>query len=378
MSTTLAMATAACVAALIAVLGEEDPITWITPVFAMLGLVPWALEARGVRLGPWVFVAMTMPPAAMVVLVDGNPGGLFPVFVALVWITHHRTSGKVIVASVAAAVGMTLGCAVLHPPAMGGTIYFLGGVGVSWLGGTLLNRQEGLMSDLRKATERERGRAAAEERTRIAREVHDVIAHSLTVTILQVAGARRALTTDPQGAAEALERAEAVGRESLESIRQVVGLLREADPGAETSEPSAATPLPQASDIHSLVSQYRDAGTQLEASIDLDGAAPGAMTSLTAFRIVQEAMTNALQHAPGATVSLNVRLDDERSAVHVMVENPVNDVAARPHGYRQGHGLIGMSERVRTAGGSIEFGLTPRGTWLVEAELPLGLTVEGP
>jgi signal transduction histidine kinase len=208
--------------------------------------------------------------------------------------------------------------------------------------------------------------------------VHDVIAHSLTVTILQVAGARRALTTDPQGAAEALERAEAVGRESLESIRQVVGLLREADPGAETSEPSAATPLPQASDIHSLVSQYRDAGTQLEASIDLDGAAPGAMTSLTAFRIVQEAMTNALQHAPGATVSLNVRLDDERSAVHVMVENPVNDVAARPHGYRQGHGLIGMSERVRTAGGSIEFGLTPRGTWLVEAELPLGLTVEGP
>ena len=378
LSTPLVMALSACVAALIAVFGAEDPVTWITVVFALAGLVPWVLEARGARLDPWLFVMMTMIPAAMIVLVDGNPGGLFPAFIAVVRITHRRTDRACLAAGLSAPVGMTIGCSVLHSSEMHGTIYFLGGIGVSWLCGTLLHRQETLMSDLRQATERERGHAAADERTRIAREVHDVIAHSLTVTILQVAGARRALTIDPQRAAAALERAEAVGRESLDSIRQVVGLLRETRPAAATSEWSAATPLPQISDIHALVSQYREAGMQLEASIAVDGATPGAMTSLTAFRIVQEAMTNALQHAPGSPVSLHVHLDDRWSAIRVMVENPVSDVAPRPHGCRRGHGLIGMAERVRTAGGSIEIGPTSSGTWLVTAELPYGFAGDRP
>lgn len=234
------------------------------------------------------------------------------------------------------------------------------------------------MSDLREATARERRHAAAEERTRIAREVHDVVAHSLTVTILQVAGARRAFSTDPQQAAAALERAEAVGRESLDSIRQVVGLLRAADTASAVSGSSLEDPLPQISDIESLVTRYRDAGVHLEASIEIAGVSVGPMTSLTAFRIAQEAVTNSLQHAPGVPVHLRVRHDQDRSTLCVTIENPLLDAGSGRHARGEGHGLTGMAERVRIAGGSLKVGPTPGGTWLVVAEFPLSLTAVQP
>ena len=368
------MTIAAGVAALIAVVGEMEPITWITVVFAIVGVVPWVIEARGVRLEPWLFVAMTMFPAATIVLLDRNPGGLFPALIAVVWITRRRASPIVVAVGVSAAVAMTIGCSILDPTEFEGTVYFLGGVGVAWLAGVLLHRQEALVVELREAAERERGHAVVEERTRIAREVHDVIAHSLTVTLLHVTGARRALTNDPQRAAEALERAEAVGRESLDSIRHVVGLLRDTRADATALDWVDGAPLPQISDIDSLVSRYRDAGMRIDASIEVGGAAAGAIASLTAFRLVQEALTNALQHAPGVPVTVCVRLDDDRSAIRMTVENPVPGAAPRRRpGQRRGLGLTGMTERVRTAGGTIGIGPTTRGTWLVTAELPLEL-----
>jgi signal transduction histidine kinase len=366
------MSIAAGGAALIAIFAENDTVTWITVVFALAGLIPWALEAGGIKVGPLLFVAMTMIPAAVIVLADANPGGMFPALIAVVAITHRRSSQRVVALSLVAAVGMAVGCGLLQPAEFEGTIYFLGGIGVAWLSGVLLHRQETLVTELREATERERRHAAAEERTRIAREVHDVIAHSLTVTLLHVTGARRALTNDPQRAATALERAEDIGRESLDSIRQVVGLLRTGEAAPTTSTPTDTTPLPQVSDIPSLVAQYRDAGLKVDASIELEDVTACAMTSLTAFRVVQEAMTNTLQHAPGAPVWLSVRPDEERAAIRMTVENPMRDATPRRRsGSRQGLGLTGMTERVRTAGGSIEVGPTPRGTWLVSAELPL-------
>jgi signal transduction histidine kinase len=372
LSTTLVMSLAATVAAMVAILGEVDSLTWITVVFALLGLLPWALEATGIRLDLVLFLTMTMLPAAAIVLLDSNPGGLFPVIIAVVWITHHRTGRGIVAASLASAAGMTIGCAVDQSPEFEGTIYFLGGIGVAWLAGMLLHRQDALLAELRAATARERTHAAAEERTRIAREVHDVIAHSLTVTILHVTGARRALMNDPQRAAMALERAEDIGRESLDSIRQVVGLLRHDEATPTTAYQIEEAPLPQISDIDSLVSQYRETGLQVEASIDIDGVTAGVMTSLTAFRIVQEAITNSLQHAPGAPVSLRVHVDGDRSSLLVKVENRMSEALPRYRSERtKGLGITGMTERVRTIGGSIEVGRTNRNTWLVTAELPI-------
>jgi signal transduction histidine kinase len=377
LSTTLVMSLAATVAALIAVLGELNSITWITVVFALIGLAPWALEATGIRLGLVLFLTLTMIPAAAIVLLDGNPGGLFPVILAVVWITHRRTSRGIVAAALVAAFGMTIGLVVAEPSKFEGIIYFLGGIGIAWLTGMLLHRQEALVAELRNATERERAHAATEERTRIAREVHDVIAHSLTVTILQVAGARRALANDPERVATALEQAENIGRESLESIRQVVGLLRVAEHTPAHFGKTDEAPLPQVSDIELLVSQYREAGLHVEASMDLEGITASAMTSLAAFRITQEAITNSLQHAPGEPVSLRIYVDRAHSALLMTIENPLQTSTARRKNRRtNGLGITGMTERIRTVGGSITIGPTNRNTWLVDAQLPVQLVEE--
>jgi signal transduction histidine kinase len=363
---------AACFAALIAVFGRPGSVSGAAFVFAILGLVPWVFVVRGRQLSQLLFVAMTLIPAAVIVIVIGNPGGLFPAMIAVVWITR-RSSRAVISTGVVAAIGMTIACALLRPSDFEGEIYFLGGIGVSWLAGMLLRRQAILVDEIREAAERESQHAAIEERARIAREVHDVIAHSLTVTILNVTGARRALTNDPERAAAALERAEAVGRESLDSIRQVVGLLREPTGMPDVCDNNSENPLPQLSDIPTLVSQFRDGGMIVHASIDVDDVEAGAMTSLAAFRLLQEAMTNSLQHAPGAPVTLKIGFERNEPAIRIEVENPIGET---PPQSRPGLGLIGMAERVRTAGGSIRIGPTTRDTWLVDANLPIHLVKE--
>ncbi|MTA14769.1 MAG: hypothetical protein F2534_19415 [Actinobacteria bacterium] len=372
-STTVVMSLAAACAALIAIFGSSASISGITIAFALIGLVPWALESGGVQLRPPLFAVLTIAPAAVIVLADRNPGGLFPAMIAVVAITHRRCSSVVRVACLASVVGLTVGLTVLEGARSTGGVYFLGGIGVSWLAGSMLRRQEALVAELRQAAERERRHAAAEERARIAREVHDVVAHSLTVTMLHVTGARRAISTNPERAAEALERAETVGRESLDSIRQVVGLLRDSVTGADASggsrDPVADAPLPQLSDIPALVAQYRTAGLCVAASVDIDGIAADATTSLTAFRVVQEALSNALQHAPGAPVELHVAGDGHGTVLRIVAENPA-PTRARTSG-RQGLGLLGMTERVRAAGGSVDVGPADSGAWRIEAALPL-------
>ena len=373
----VATSLAVLIAAVIAIFGGIDYTSWITIFFTFVGLVPWVLESRGIRLHPMLFLSMTMLPAAGVVLFDNNPGGLFPAYIAVVWMTQRTTSWVTVAVSLAATTGMTIGYGIVETAEFDGTVYFLGGIGVALFAGLLLRRQERLLAELHEATERERVHAASEERTRIAREVHDVIAHSLTVTILHVTGARRALLNDPQRAAEALERAEVVGRESLDSIRQVVGLLREVDENSVPLEHNGDALLPLLSNIPLLIDQYRAAGLDIEDHIELEGIAADAMTSLTVFRLAQEGMTNVLRHAPGSSVSLRIHPNADHSVIQVRVENPLCDAAVRrqPAG-DQGMGLAGMAERVRACGGWIEIGPTESSTWLIDVQLPLDHAME--
>lgn len=372
LSTTLVMSLAAVASALIAIFGDKESLSGLTVAFALIGLVPWALEAGGVRLHSAAFLAMTMVPAGVIVLADRNPGGMFPVMLAVVSITRRHCSAWLTGLCIGSAAGLAIGLAILEGTTHEtGTVYFLGGVGVAWLAGSMLHRQELLVRQLQEAAARERHHAATEERTRIAREVHDVVAHSLTVTMLHVTGARRALSHDPARAAEALERAETVGRESLDSIRQVVGLLRSHDPSTRAGDGGEA-PLPELADIPALVDQFRDAGLRVAADLELDGVAADATTSLTAFRVVQEALSNVLQHSPGSPVELSVAEDGRGTVLRIVAENPTVEVGgASRSGGRQGLGLLGMTERVRAAGGSVEVGATERNTWRIEAALPL-------
>lgn len=369
-STTVVMSIAAVCAALIAMAGDKNAFSSVTLVAALLGLVPWALEAGGVTLSPFTFLALTAIPAGVIVLVDRNPGGMFPMMLVVVSLTRRSESGWVTVAAVGAGLSMAIGLAVLERTTHEtGAIYFAGGVGVAWLAGSMIRRQETLLAELQVASERQTEHAAAAERTRIAREVHDVVAHSLTVTLLHVSGARRTLATDPERAAEALERAETVGRESLDSIRQIVGLLRdETDTGDEQS-----APLPDLADIPTIVGQFRSAGLRVEADLDLADVSADPATALAGYRVVQEALSNVMQHAPGSPVRLAVANDRDDAVLRITAVNPIPETAPRRND-RIGLGLRGMGERVRAAGGDVVSGIGDDGEWRVEATLPLRRT----
>lgn len=371
LATTTVMAIAAAGAALIAIFGQGDSFTAITVAFALASLVPWALVAGGVRLAPVLFALMTLCPAAVIVLADQNPGGVFPVMLVVVWFMRDYQLRWLSWGVFGAAAAIVLALAVLESTTHEtGTWYFLGGLGVAAVTGTMLRRQEVLVAHLREAHARQEAYAVVEERTRIAREVHDVVAHSLTVTMLHVAGARRVLANDPARAADALDRAETVGRESLDSIRQVVGLLRTGNDGDGRSGP-----LPVLGDIPGLVDQYRVAGLSVSGDLRLDGVGADPATSLTAFRVVQEALANALQHAPGSPVRLDVGGTADGAALRIVAENPTPSSGVRPSRERAGLGVRGMTERVRAAGGSVQVGAVDGRLWRVEAWLPLRHTV---
>ncbi len=293
LSTTLLLSVAAVAVALVAIFGEDGAFTPLTVTCALLGLVPWALVAGGVRVPSWLFLALAVPPGVVIVAVADNPGGMFPLMLAIVWLT--RTSLLLVVPAVAVALAFLaiLDCTFQKGSADdSGIVYFVGGLGISWLSGLLLRRQEALTAQLEAMRDAQVERMAATERARIARDVHDVVAHSLTVVMLNLTGARRALATDPAGADEALQRAETVGRESLDSIRQVMGLLRE--PAAD-----AALPQPTIDALPRLVDGYRRAGLDVELAMPHTTAVDPAV-GLVAYRVVQESLANVLQHAPGA------------------------------------------------------------------------------
>jgi signal transduction histidine kinase len=233
----------------------------------------------------------------------------------------------------------------------------------AWLGGTcfsvvgcyLGSRQRELVLELRAAQAGLAARAQAEERNRIARELHDVIAHSLTVSLLHVSSARLALADAPETAAHALDEAERLGRASLDEVRHAVGLLR-ADGDA-----GATSPLPGAPDVPALLDRFRGAGADVRSSVEGSLSTVPATVGLATYRILQEALTNAVKHAPRATATVRITVLDDA------VELSIDSSGAPQRG--SGLGLIGMRERAEALGGSCTAG--PGGSgWLVRAELP--------
>jgi len=229
------------------------------------------------------------------------------------------------------------------------------GVMVGVLAAALIRHQFVLMERLRAAQAGLAERSRAEERNRIARELHDVIAHSLTVSLLHVTSARLAVEHDPAHAARALAEAERLGRESLAEVRATMGLLR-----SEKHEGIAA-PVPGAGQVPRLVDQVRDAGADVTLVVDGDPARLPAVIGSTVYRIVQEALTNASKHAPGSPVLVKITI---QNGVEVCV-----DSAGVP-GRSSGLGLASMRERARAVGGTCSAGPGGRG-WLVHARLPI-------
>ncbi|AHI02083.1 sensor histidine kinase [Kutzneria viridogrisea] len=208
--------------------------------------------------------------------------------------------------------------------------------------------------------------AVAEERTRIARELHDVVAHAVSVMVVQADGAGYALQTDPQMAQLALSTISDTGRQALTELRRLLGLLR----GEENSE-AERVPQPDTGSLPKLAEQVRAAGLPVELTMhgDLDDLPAG--VGLSVYRIVQEALTNSIKHA-GGSASATVRVDRTEDQIEVEVNDDGFGTPRELAGMSGGNGLIGMRERAGVLGGSLDAGPRPGGGWRVKAVLPVG------
>ncbi len=267
-------------------------------------------------------------------------------------------------------------------------------VGVWALGDRARARRQVLAQLTARADEAERSRqlaaelAVADERSRIARELHDVVAHAVSVVVVQAGAGQRVAERDPSQATQALAAIESTGRDALRDLRDLVGLLR--DPhtgtvdgphgsvGADGPYGSAAaigdrSPQPTVADIENLVERLNDAGVPVRLQRQGDLASLPTGVAVSVYRIVQEALTNVLKHA-GPVDDVLVTLDRRTDRVLVSVEDdgrgPPGDQRGAAGG---GTGLAGMRERVAVFGGLLRAGPRPNGGFLVRARLPIAV-----
>jgi signal transduction histidine kinase len=248
--------------------------------------------------------------------------------------------------------------AAVADPGLPRTGFVIGAVVAAWIAGLGAHKILDLVASLRASERLLADDAAREERRKLAREVHDVVAHSMTVTMLHVNGALLALHDSPASAAEALERAQRVGKASLEDLRRTVRLL------SESSDPSLGSSIDLLDDLERLREGFAGAAKMsLEVNGDPESVPP--FVGLTVLRIVQESVTNAIRHAPGSHVDARVDVTDDR--VTMRIENSRGERHNGSSG--DGRGLRGIFERAALLGGQVEAGPTKDG-WVVSGWVP--------
>ncbi|WP_371481748.1 sensor histidine kinase [Kitasatospora sp. NBC_00315] len=236
-------------------------------------------------------------------------------------------------------------------------------------GGALRERAEArrLLTEQEQISESERGqRTLLEERARIARELHDVVAHHMSVIAVQAASAPYRLTGVPEEAVAEFTAIAGTARESLTEMRRLLGVLRNEGSGAETAPQPGLAQLPQ------LLETVGRAGVSAELTVHPEAAGPlPAAVELSAYRIVQEALANVVRHAPGARAWVSLALQDGRLLVTVVNAAPTTRSPSLEHAAEgTGHGLTGMRERVRLLDGRLDTGPLPDGGFKVAAALP--------
>jgi signal transduction histidine kinase len=240
-----------------------------------------------------------------------------------------------------------------------------------WLVGRIVAARVELaaeLSDKADRLEREQEKqaqlAVAQERTRIARELHDVVAHNVSVMVVQAAAARRMIDHDASKAKDALGSVEQTGRAALREMRRVVGMLGQRD------EELALAPQPSIDELDWLIERAREAGLEVDLTIEGEKKRLESGVDLSAFRIVQEALRNTLKHAGPARAHVTLRYGEHDVEVDVS-DNGSGVRAPADNGAVTGHGLLGMRERVAMLGGEIEAGYRKDGGFGVHARLPL-------
>ncbi|WP_286171692.1 histidine kinase [Mycobacterium sp. BK086] len=337
---------------------------------------PVALAAIVVAFMPWVlfFVfnvckyegpalwAAWMAGTAVLLFATSTPvrGDFAPLLLTLtVGVVGAITSKLGGFLAAASAAALLIGAAAAHrleTPEL-----YLAFLGIGWLVGYLIHVQRQLLIEQQRTQAELAAHAAADERRRIAREIHDVIAHSLSITLLHLTGARHALEHGGADAAavDALRQAEELGRQAMSDVRRTVGLL---DAGNESLAPE-----PGVEDIAGLTDDFIRAGLNLTAEIrgSYQNVSPAA--GLALYRIAQESLTNIAKHAPASSSSLALVISAHEATLSVV--NDADGAGVVPRTAR-GRGLNGMEQRIEIFGGTVHAG--PRGDgWSVRAQLPL-------
>ena len=301
----------------------------------------------------------------------GGPN-LFEVFLSqvfMVYSTAANTSGRRTYAGAAIVVALQL---VGYGPTLPGSFDQASGewvfYAIAWALGKTLRRRalrgdrlEARTAELEARQQEQIQAAIADERARIARELHDIVAHSVSLMVLQAGAARQALDRQPEKARDPLLSVEATGRTAMSELRRLVAMLRQPE------DEDQLAPQPSLRHLNLLVDQIRETGLVIDVdeSCREDGIPPG--VDLSAYRIAQEALTNVLKHASAAHVSVSVRCDG--AAVEVIVED--DGRGPSDHGsLTGGHGIIGMRERVSLFAGRFEAGARAGGGFRVFAHLP--------
>ena len=231
-----------------------------------------------------------------------------------------------------------------------------------WYTGRRVRSQRERAEQLEREHATEARRVVAEERTRIARELHDIVAHRVSLMTVQAGAARTVAADDPEGAVRAMGAVEEAGREALEELRHVLGVLRPA------GEAGGLGPQPGLADVPGLVDQFRDAGLTISFTMDGVPANLPARVDLSVYRIVEEALTNVLKHAGlDARTEVRLRVDD-----HVVAIEVLDDGSRATTLPGSGHGIVGMRERASMLGGRLDARPRPTGGFEVIARLPIG------
>ncbi len=345
---------------------DDDPIvvTAIGEGAALLTAVLLAASLAWRRSTPLLPMALTIP-TALVSLTEPLDG---PITTAVAMMVATYSVGAFTVGrrAMVGAAGLIVLLAIavsrelgpdLEPADAALPFLLLGG---PWLAGLAMRSRREREIVLERARVEDADAAVVDERARIARELHDAVAHSIGVVVLQARGARRTLRTDPAAALDALDAIEATGTQALAEMRRLVGVLRQSDDGMDLSPP------PSLRHVDALVDRVRAAGLPVELTIEGTPVelAPG--IDLSAYRIVQEGLTNALAHAGPATATVLIRYGGADLTLEI-ADTGVGAARTGPGG----HGLIGMRERVSLYDGRLETDTRPGGGFVIRARLPL-------
>lgn len=343
----------AAVAVTAALVGVRYPNLAIIMFTVAAVLIPLTISREAALHAPW--------PWSVPMLIA------FAVTVAALTFQHGWRHGLIMLA-LGTAAGLVASVMLPTVPSANSLIVTTSVVGGIYLIAVLLAGRLRLGDELTRqrehTAEEQARRELIEERTRIARELHDVIAHSMSVIQVQASTARYRLPDLPADAASEFDDLAATARSSLTEMRRLLGVLRTEDQSAELA------PQQGIDDIPALVDSIRRAGVDVGLElVTADVSAAPAGVQIAAFRIVQEALSNAVRHAPGSRISVSVRTDD--SAIRLRVHNTAATSETSPSAAQSnGHGLRGMRERVALVDGTLEAGPDADGGWTVAAALP--------